>query len=302
MADHLDPPAELTARPAGPEDAQAVFELVAAHEEAVQGESDVALAEILSTWRRPSFDLATDSIAVFEGERMVAEAEVFQGQRAEAMVHPEAWGRGIGTWLLGWTERRALEAGGTLVGQTVQDSLTAAVELFGRHGYEPMWTSWILEMALDGPQPEPALPAGFAFRPFVAGRDEHPFFELTERAFSEWPDRDAGSFEDWRASMLEGDEFDPDLLLQIHRRGELAGASLCFDVDDEGWVQTLAVAREYRGAGLGRALLQRSFAEFHRRGKAAVRLNTDSRTGALGWYERAGMQVVRCYTHHAKRL
>ena len=38
----------------------------------------------------------------------------------------------------------------------------------------------------------------------------------------------------------------------------------------EGWVHELAVAREHRGLGLGRALLQRSFVVLHERGKASV--------------------------------
>ena len=64
----------------------------------------------------------------------------------------------------------------------------------------------------------------------------------------------------------------------------------------------LAVAREHRSLGLGRALLLRAFELFHARGRASVGLSTDSRTGALGLYEHVGMRVVRSYTHHAKRL
>jgi hypothetical protein len=33
-----------------------------------------------------------------------------------------------------------------------------------------------------------------------------------------------------------------------------------------------------------------------------VGLSTDSRTGALGLYERVGMKVTRSYTHFAKEL
>ena len=301
MDTDVDPPAGLTARPATHEDARSVFELVAAHESAVQGRPDIAFQDILADWRRPSFDLATDSIVVFDGERMVAAAEVFKGRRAEAMVHPDAWDRGIGAWLLGWTERCARRAGGALVGQTVQDTLVAAVELLRRRGYEPLWTSWILEITLAERPPEPELPRGFAFRPYVAG-DDRAIFEVIERAFSEWPDRDASSFEDWHASTIQGEEFDPELLLLIEHEGEPVGVALCIDAVDDGWVQTLAVAREHRGAGLGRALLQRAFVEFHRRGRSVVQLGTDSRAGALGLYEHVGMRVVRSYTHYAKDL
>jgi GNAT superfamily N-acetyltransferase len=302
MDTDVDLPSGLYLRPATFDDARAVFDLVAAHELAVQGVADVALEDILSDWRRPSFDLETESIAVFDGERMVAEAEVFQGRRAEVMVHPEAWGRGIGAWLLGWTERRATRAGGTLIGQTVQDTLDPAIELFRRHGYEPLWTSWVLEIALREKPDDPGLPLGFAFRPYGAGDEDRTVYEVVERAFSEWPDRDPSSYEDWQAYTTQREDFDPELMWLIEHRGELVGVARGIDTGADGWVQALAVAREHRGAGLGRALLQRSFVEFHRRGRSAVGLSTDSRTGALGLYEHVGMHVVRSYTHYAKEL
>jgi mycothiol synthase len=302
MDSDVEPPKGLSVRSVTDDDARSVFELIAAHEMAVQGVADISFEDILSDWRRPSFDLTTDSIAVFDDERLVGEAEVFKGRRAEVVVRPDAWGRGIGTWLLAWTERRALRAGGTLIGQTVQDTLAAAVDLFRRHGYEPLWTSWVLEIALAERPARPELPRGFGFRPYVADRDDRAIYEVIERAFSEWPGRDRNTLEDWRASTIGREEFDPELLFLIEHDGEPVGVGLCTDVGAEGWVQTLAVSREHRGVGLGRALLQRAFVEFHRRGRSVVQLNTDSRTGALGLYEHVGMRVVRSYTHYAKEL
>jgi mycothiol synthase len=49
-------------------------------------------------------------------------------------------------------------------------------------------------------------------------------------------------------------------------------------------------------------LLQRAFRINWDRGERRVGLNTDSRTGALGLYEKVGMSVKRSYTHRAKRL
>ena len=57
-----------------------------------------------------------------------------------------------------------------------------------------------------------------------------------------------------------------------------------------------------RGRGLGRALLARSFGLFRAHGLRACGLNTDSRTGALSFYEGIGMRVRRSYAHHAKEL
>ena len=62
-----------------------------------------------------------------------------------------------------------------------------------------------------------------------------------------------------------------------------------------GWVATLGVHPDWRGRGLGLALLRHAFAELHRIGKRQVGLGVDSQnaTGATRLYERAGMHVTR---------
>jgi mycothiol synthase len=308
MSDRLDLPDGFTARPPVLDDAPAVLELVAACEAVVQDEPDIQLEDITAEWRRPSFDLAADAVLVWEGARLVGEAEVFKGRRAEVAVHPEARGRGIGTALLAWTERRSREAGGTIVGQSVPDADVGASALFERHGYERMWRSWILSCAIDGPPSAPELPPGYAFRPFRLGADDREVYEVIERAFNEWPDRDPYAYEDWRAIIVDADGFDPALQLVIERDGAIVGTANLADPEGqgagrgEGWIPQLAVAREHRGLGLGRALLLQAFVVFHARGRASVGLSTDSRTGALGLYEHVGMRVTRSYTHHAKRV
>jgi mycothiol synthase len=302
MPDRLDLPEGLTARPALPEDAPAVFELIVACEAVVQAQPDIQLEDIVADWRRPSFDLAADAIVVLEGDRLLAEAEVFRGRRGEVAVHPDARGRGIGTALLAWTERRSRATGGAIVGQTVPDMNTEAVELFRANGYEPMWRSWVLSIALEGTPPKPRLPDGYAFRPYETGRDDREVYDVVERAFGEWPDRDPYPYEDWRAGTVDMESFDPALQVVIVRGAEIVATANLVDPGEEGWVHQLAVAREHRNLGLGRALLYRAFELFHERGRASVGLSTDSRTGALGLYEHVGMGVVRSYTHHARRL
>ena len=304
MGAPLDLPAGLTARAPVPGDAAAVFELYAACEALVQDEPNIELDDIVVDWRRPSFDLAADAILVQEGGRIVAEGEVFKGRRAEVAVHPDARGRGVGTALLGWTQRRAREIGSSTVGQTTPDANEAARDLFRANGYEPMWTSWVLSYAIDGVPAAPELPVGYAFRPFELGRNDREVYDLIERAFGEWPDRDPYAYEDWRAIIVEAESFDPSLQLVIESDGRIVGTASTTDPLplSDGWVHQLAVAREHRGRGLGRALLQQSFVNFHARGKRSVGLSTDSRTGALGLYEHVGMRMVRSYTHHAKQL
>jgi GNAT superfamily N-acetyltransferase len=60
-----------------------------------------------------------------------------------------------------------------------------------------------------------------------------------------------------------------------------------------GYVGLLGVRRPWRGRGLAKALLHRTFAEFWRRGLTHVTLGVDaeSPTGATQLYERVGMRV-----------
>ena len=304
MEGSLDLPDGLTARPPVADDAPGVYELYATCEALVQDVVDIQLEDIVADWRRPSFDLHADAILVLGGGRIVAEAEVFKGRRAEVAVHPDVRGRGVGTALLEWTRRRALQVGSPIVGQTTPDADEAARDLLRAKGYDPMWSSWVLSTAIDEPPDPPHLPDGYEFRPFSLGRDDREVYEVVERAFGEWPDREPYAYEDWRALTVETASFDPTLQLVIAHAGEIVGTANTTDPGppSEGWVHQLAVAREHRGLGLGRALLQGAFAIFHARGKTSVGLSTDSRTGALGLYQRVGMRVVRSYTHHAKRL
>ena len=304
MDTHIDLPDGFTARSPAPDDAADVYELYATCERLVQDEPDVQLEDIVADWARPSFDLAADAVVVLDGARIVAEGELFKGRRAEIAVHPDARGRGIGTALLGWSQRRARALGSPTVGQTVPDVDEGTRDLFRANGYEPRWTSWVLSYAIERPPPAPELPEGFAFRPFELGRDDREVYDVVEGAFGEWPDREPYAYEDWRAVTVETESFDPTLQVVIERDGRIVGTANTVDPvpHGEGWVHQLAVAREHRSRGLGRALLQQAFVNFHARGKHSVGLSTDSRTGALGLYEHVGMRVVRSYTHHAKQL
>ena len=71
-----------------------------------------------------------------------------------------------------------------------------------------------------------------------------------------------------------------------------------------GVVASLAVRPAWRHRGLGLALLRNALGEFRRRGCASVELLVDSEslTGALRLYERAGMRVFRTQIAYEKEL
>lgn len=290
-------PEGLITRPHTVEDAQAVCDLVAATEVVDAGEAAIEVEDIQGDWARSSFDLATQSVGVWDGELLVAAGEVFKGRRADAGVHPQYRGRGIGTWLADWVLDCARATGSTLVGQTVPGGSNAE-DFFRARGYREGWTSWVLQLPPDVTiEPQP-LPRGYSLREFGGGEDGRIAFQLIEDAFNEWPGREPSTYEDWapRGPLRPG--FQP---WQIRFVTDAAGTDVgvCYTIHaaDTGYVDAIAVRADQRGLGLARALLADAFARARERGARVSELSTDSRTGALSLYEHVGMRVTQTWRH-----
>lgn len=78
---------------------------------------------------------------------------------------------------------------------------------------------------------------------------------------------------------------------------ETVGYVVSFLFETCGHVGGLGVLKEWRGRGIGKALLRRSFAEFAGRGMREARLGVDTQNvhGAVALYEGVGMSVYRRY-------
>jgi len=284
------------------DDIRDVYELEAAGEAFDDGMVEVELSDLRADWGRPDFHPDTMSVGVFTAGTLAAYAQVFQG-KAEAMVHPDHRGNGIGGALARWTWDRARAEGRTSIGQTISENEHAAEALFRVHGYEPTHTAWILRVALGPDEPaSPDLPAGYGFRAYHPGRDDLRVFTLIDTAFQEWrsPDSRSMGFDNWRAWALH--DVDPALVVLLKRGRRLVGAAIGHDSgqEAEGWIDQIAVDRAHRGQGLGRALLEECFRRFWRLGRSQCAVSTDSRTGALALYEHEGMSVRRSYTRWTK--
>jgi putative acetyltransferase len=95
----------------------------------------------------------------------------------------------------------------------------------------------------------------------------------------------------------------PGLSFGVWIDGRLVGAVLCGHDGRRGYLHHLAVAREHRGAGLGRLLVQTCLARLRERRipRCNVFLFTDNSTGRrfwqhLGWHERDDLQVLQAQT------
>ena len=293
----MELPVGLVARPLSPADAHAVFEIVTAAETHDVGEAAIEVEDIEGDWARGSFDLATEAIGIWDGDRLVASGEVFTGRRADASVHPEFRGRGIGTWLADWLEDCARARGSKLVGQTVPGDTNPEAFLKARD-YRLGWTSWVLQVPAERTiEPQP-LPEGYALREFAGPADGRVAFQLIEDAFNEWPDRDPSTFEDWapRGPLRPG--FEPwQIRFVVDPQGSEVGVCYTILAGSTGYVDAIAVRRDQRGLGLARALLVDAFGRARDHGATVSELSTDSRTGALGLYEHVGMQVTQTWRH-----
>jgi mycothiol synthase len=283
-------PDGLTTRPLQKSDAHAVFVLMAAQEQEDIGEVVIEEADIVSDWAKPSHDLGARSVGVFDGDTLVAYAELMGADRADTSVLPSARGRGIGTWLAHWLEDLGRRLGSPVIGMPVPQG-SPGDRLLEQLGYRVRWTSWVLKLPEGASIPERELPAGYTVRTAEPGelRAAH---DVLEDAFLEWSVRDRESFEDFEAATTGRPGFEPwNIRVALDPDGAVVGVSLVLVSDNgsTGYVDRLAVRRDQRNRGLAQALLVDSFALARAHGTSTSELSTDSRTGALPLYERVGM-------------
>jgi mycothiol synthase len=291
-------PAGTRVRPAVRTDVDAIAALVTACEVHDDGAGEMHQSDIAQ-----AFDLAPGRIVVAEDEAgIVAWATVADG-RAQADVHPTHRGAGIGRSLMAWTEVTGRAAGDARVVQIVSDGDPAARRLFEARGYRSIGTSWVLEMPLGEAPAVVDVPAGIQLRAYSPG-DAELVYRVVEDAFSEWPDREPTSFDRWRAHVPGHPAFAAHLSRLAFEGDRLVGVALSMDYAglEQGWVDQLATVVGHRHRGIARALLGSVFEGFHATGRRVVGLSTNSRSGALGLYERLGMHIRRSYTGWAKDL
>lgn len=295
-------PDGLTARPLAPTDATAVFETMAAQEVHDIGRAEIEEADIVGDWQRPSFDVAASTVGVFDGDRMLGYAEFSAPDRGDAAVRPEARGRGIGTWLAGWMQDLARSRGAAVVGMPVPEG-SAGDLLLTALGYHVRWTSWVLKLPAGATIAERPLPAGYVVR----AAEPHEYADVhrvVEDAFLEWSERDRKSYEDFAATTTQRPGFEPwQLRVVTDPTGAIVAAAIVMMYDGtEAFIARLATRADQRGRWLAQALMVDTFAVAREHGADDCGLSTDSRTGALGLYEKVGMQVTSTWVNRAIAL
>jgi mycothiol synthase len=286
-------PAGVAFRPLAASEFAAVAALLAADEAHGTGRPSRLAAADLRSWLA-GVDLAVDTWVFAEDGRPLAfgwHETHPQLAFAAGVVHPEARGRGLGTALVETAERRAAEAGSKRLHYGVLAADAGAPALLTAHGFREVRRFYELAIELDGPPPPPSLADGLVLDIFTEA-DARPFFDAVNEAFQDHWEHHSRPFDEWWALQRSSPDFDPTLWFVVRDGNELAAV-----VRNEpnrnggGYVAVIGVRRAWRGRGLGRALLLRSFGEFHHRGVNRITLGVDAEnpTGATQLYESVGM-------------
>ena len=110
-------------------------------------------------------------------------------------------------------------------------------------------------------------------------------------------------YEDFLAEVPDRPGFEPWNLRVVTDAEQVIVAAAVIvtsgDGEREAFVERLATRADQRGRGLAQALLVDSFAAAREHGVTGAALSTDTRTGALGLYEKVGMRVTSTWVNRA---
>jgi mycothiol synthase len=220
------------------------------------------------------------------------------------IVAQGAKNRGLGTRIVETGEARGRERGAARLQTFGLEEDTAAAALFAKHGFATVRRFYEMAIELEAPPVVPALPEGFTLHTFQTD-DARPYYEALDASFQDHWEHHTVGFDKWWELRQSAHDFDPTLWFLI-RDGDVVAAVVRNEPDRNGggYVGAIGVQRAWRGRGLGRALLLRTFAEFYSRGVPRVTLGVDaeSPTGATKLYESVGMAVENAAVVYEKAL
>lgn len=294
-------PEGLTTRPLTRADSLAVYELMAAQEVEDVGVAFIEEADLIADWADPAHDQSVRSVAVLDGGRMVAYAELVGADRADTAVLPDYRGRGIGTWLAAWLQDCGRRLGSRVIGMPVPAGSPGDL-LLEALGFEVRWNSWVLQLP-HGVEIQPReLPPGYSIG--EAAESERPaVHDVLEEAFLEWSERDRETWERFAAQVMGRPGFQPwNIRVVKDADGAVVGAAIVQLALPTAYISRLGVRKHQRRRGLAQALLVDAFARAREHGATVSELSTDSRTGALPLYEKVGMVVTSTWVNRAIRL
>lgn len=293
-----------TSRPLGPDDLDAVCELLAESDRATVGFVDFTRDEIALDLAKATVRTTGwyDDAGTLVGYGWVRRTEQTNQVEVDLYVRP-SYDASLGPEVLGRLEQRAralaAEAGHAEpwlgVGVYRQDTRTR--DWLRAAGYRTDTTFTRMRVDLDPAAPVKAPATDVVVRRVTEDADLRVAHDIDEESFLEHYGNVPISFEAWLGRLTErGAGFADVYLADLDGTpvGLLIGTRQFEPDEDAGYVRTLGVLPAGRGRGVGRALLRDYFARSQREGRQAVLLHVDvaNVTGALRLYESVGMRMV----------
>ncbi|MEU7580846.1 GNAT family N-acetyltransferase [Streptomyces sp. NPDC041068] len=304
MTTSLRPPAGLTVRPATPDDAPAVCALLNEVDLLEIGRADTDLSDVEVDLKHPEVDLERDSWLLFEGDRLVGYALLWDesgGERIDA-DHYVLPGRPEGSLhLFDLLETRAAERAAANGARRAVVHLhlntaptTDPAELRAR-GWRTVRRYNVMERQLSSTSDQLPTPVpGVTLRTCLADEDRRRAHLLLQECFAEHFDHQPRTYTQWFHD-IDGERADWSLIWIAHVEGVGDAAVLRTHNDrpSMAWIGNLGVRSEVRGRGLGSHLLRHAFGHYAALGRDRIGLgvDTDNSSGALALYERHGMTL-----------
>jgi mycothiol synthase len=315
-------PDGIETRPLSLDEVEAFAELWAAKEKVDQEGENFGVDDFAEDFRRPGLDLARDSIALWADGRMIGygiahvhEAVVDVDRvRAEGTIHPEWRRRGLGKQLMQWLITRCgelhtathPEAPG-YVTTGVASTNAGATALMQSFGFEEARYFFDMRRPLDQPVPDVPVPDDLQLTSYDAAHDEELRLAHYEAFSDHWgwtpPTPDV-----WRARSIGSRAFRGAQSYYV-----LDGETVATYVNGYEWdadtevtgirelyIGQVGTRRAYRGRGLARAALAKVLTKAAQAGyqRAALGVDADNPTGALGLYENLGFTTHQKFVNH----
>ncbi|WP_369275336.1 GNAT family N-acetyltransferase [Streptomyces sp. R11] len=291
-------------RPAGLTDAAAITELLNEVDRIEIGRPETDLHTVEADLKRPDIALDRDSWLAFDGDRLVAYGLLWDesaGERVDVDHYVLPDHQQAGELILDALEARALEkarengAARAVVHLHLNIEPTLDTELIEQRGWHVVRRYHVLQRPVDGSADlVPELPKGIRLRPCAEEADRARVHALYQSSFAEHFDFQPRSYDQWLHDV-DAEVLDWSLVWIVGTE-ESGDAGFLIARDDReamGWIRSIGVLSEARGAGLGGLLLRHAFAAFAARGRDTVGLGVDTAnpTGAPALYARHGMAV-----------
>ena len=178
--------------------------------------------------------------------------------------------------------------------QTSSDNAVAH-RLLQSEGFHKVRTYWSMRCEADDFE-APPIASGYSIRPFVLDRDEESLTRLQNAAFADSWGFCPNTTEETRARVRLKWSF-PAGILMVHDGERPAGYNWTLrprkDGASVGWISMTGVHPDYRGQGLGKAVIGAGMALLKNKGVRRIELEVDfANTAARRLYLKLGFQKV----------